>query len=182
MLVIIVEYLPLYASTMSFYYQVKCLTCSNVWTKIRLVLDFCPVPITVFAVNPWPEEDTSEANLHWWLVPARSPRHSPAGWRTGRGSWPEPSSQTSPRTAVRRARCPRNPVSVSRSGGFKYSPKAFRHSGIRIMITIIVITCVSGSRVKSFRRASLLILDSMSLAVCWNKGRQTFTLCRLHFH
>lgn len=32
---------------------------------------------------------------------------------------------------------------------------------------VIIITCVSGSKVNSFSRASLLILDSISLAVYW---------------
>lgn len=55
----------------------------------------------------------------------------------------------------------------------KYSS---RHGLIRIISSSsdsVIITWVSGSKVKSFRRASLLILDSISLAVCWNKGRRS---------
>lgn len=42
---------------------------------------------------------------------------------------------------------------------------SLQHGLIR-KIFVIIVTCVSGSKVKSFRRASLLILDSISLAVC----------------
>lgn len=50
-----------------------------------------------------------------------------------------------------------------------------KYSSRRGMIIIsIIITCVSGSKVKSFRRASLLILDSISLAVCSTKAGISF--------
>lgn len=37
---------------------------------------------------------------------------------------------------------------------------------------VIIITCVSGSKVNSFSRASLLILDSISLAVYWKESKK----------
>lgn len=104
-----------------------------------------------------------------WALPRSRPRSS-ADWTPGHCSSPEHACQTSPQTASHLALFQRNLASEesTKDGATLGSAASAGNKGAELCFTVT--TCVSGSRVNSFSRVSLLILESISLELWWGQS------------